>query len=99
MINKWSRWAVEFAYFRCVEKAKLAVEHAKNTIAEEPTQVYGTNPHLHDAPTTQPLPQAADPDPAPKEQRLQPIGASDPKNYNDHDSGGTDLNSNKTHGE
>ena len=63
------------------EKAKLADQsrHVQGqTIAEETIITYKSNNQLN---TTN----HNVPPPAPKEERLQPIGASDPKHYNDSD--------------
>lgn len=66
----------------------MAAEQAKHTITEETGQ--GHHGEVEPSKDTA--------NAATKEERLQPIGASDPKNYNDHNSGGTDANNNKTRG-
>ena len=67
--------------FLISEKAKLAEQsrHVQGqTIAEETIITYKSNNQLN---TTN----HNVPPPVPKEERLQPIGASDPKHYNDSD--------------
>ena len=71
----------QVCFFLISEKAKLAEQsrHVQGqTIAEDTIITYKSNNQLN---TTN----HNVPPPAPKEERLQPIGASDPKHYNDSD--------------
>ncbi|XP_067937121.1 dual specificity tyrosine-phosphorylation-regulated kinase 4-like [Watersipora subatra] len=93
--NRQARAKATASNDRKREKAKLAAEQAKQrdniTINEEPAQQYSSNITLNGEPSALPVS-------VPKEERLQPIGASDPEKYTDHETGAVDISNPKPRG-